>query len=458
MNTFHFIPTVLFIGAITGILLVKNASIECKIILVFGLLALSAYIRLNIYLLLLTALALFTFVGFALLWSRFAVLKLTAQRKIKEEALVGENVRVEYALKTDSPFSLYHVRLWDNASRMRSDGSYEEISFESPGYISLLGLHRRENGEGSQHIVPKVRGVMELGPIAIEGGDPFGLFTVVRWLPVGDSMLVLPSWERLGMLPAIPSLVGAKEREQLVNREGQSHEFLGTRPWSDGDSLRRVHWPLTARHNKLIVRQFEREIGEEMLIVLDADRDADVGDGAENALEYLITISLSLVHTAIEIGRPWTFVTVDEETVILSYRDKEAFLSVQYSLARLGAMRDDPIEGHLDAIRKRYPNAACVLLTARTDPAPSVELAEGDARLGGGGRSLLIRVDPVSFAGLADGSARRLKRRRHQDSREKPVEPKAHAPKFVPGFGVPEFTVTRGDRVADLFASRMAVR
>jgi uncharacterized protein (DUF58 family) len=441
--------------SLIGILLLRRASLEGKIILVFAALALSAFVRLNFYLLLFTALALFAFVAVAVAWGMIASTGLNVGREIKSEALAGETIRVDYRISTKTFLPLYHVRIWDKAFRLRADRSFEEREFSDPGYLSFLRLRPGEACEGFQHFVPPVRGFYRLGPVAIEGGDPFGIFSFIRWLPEVDECLVLPSWVRLAQVPSIPARLGAREQEHLVTREGHSHEFLGTREWTDGDSLRRVHWPLSARHDKLIVRQFQREVEEEMLVILDADAVADVGDGPENALEYLITMSLSLIHAANDLGRPWIFIIAADKTITIKHSDKEALLAVQYTLARLEAKRDEPIENQLETIRAQHRSAAVILLTARTEPEPAFALAHGDSQAGGELHSLIVRVDPRTFVTGADGSVKRLKRSRAaSEAMKSGRETRDKAPDQRTVSPVPELTVTRGDNIAELFLSR----
>jgi len=432
---------------LVGVALLKRASMEGKVIIIFGALALAAFFRLHFYLLLLVALAFFAFIGTALVWAWIGLARLSASREVKAEAMVGERIPVRYRASSRSLLPLYHCRLWDRVYREKSDGSMEESDFEGPGYIGLLAIHRYEESEGMIHFMPQVRGVFRFGPVAIEGGDPFGIFTLAKWLARGGECLVLPGWVRLSGMPSSPARQGMREQEHLITKEGHSHEFLGIRPWTDGDSLRGVHWPLTAKHDALIVRQFQREVEEEILIVLDADAQADVGEGAENAFEYLITLSLSLAHGAYESVKPWTLVIVGQQTETISNTDKEALLRAQYALARIQAKRDKPIEPLLDEVRQAHRDSPCILLTPRTDLGPSDALARGDARSGEAGRSILVRVDPASFATSVEEGVKTLKRRRRID------EQPEHAGR-VGATSVIEINIGRGDNLADLFVGR----
>jgi len=433
--------------SVIGVFLTKRASLEGKFILVFAILSLGAFFRLYHYLLLLVSLSLFAFVGVALLWAWLGSTRVTVKRKVKKEAMAGESIPVEYEITSRSPLPLFHVRIWDKIFRERSDGSHDELFFEDPGYLGILRVAKKEKFGGTLHFVPPMRGILELGPVAIEGSDPFGIFVLVRWVSIGEECLVLPSWVRLAGLPSVPARLGAREHEHLVSKEGHSHEFLGIRPYSEGDSLRGVHWPLTAKHDELIVRQYQKEVEEEVLIILDADRESDVGEGAENALEYAITIALSLANVATEMGRPWTLVTVGKNVETISHKTKEAILLAQHSLAKLKADREVPIETVIDDVRKEFPDAGCLLVTARTDNTPAEALAEGDLRMGGEIKSLVIRVDSSTFTPRGEDGLKMLRQKR------KPAE-RQELTAFGDRKPVNELVVSQGDDLGDVFIDR----
>lgn len=439
-----FFPFAVFLSLLLIILLLRRASLEGKIILIFASLALSAFLRLHFYLLLFTSLALFSFVLVAFVWAWIASSSLKLQREVKPECLVGETVPVKYFLTSNVPLPFYHVRIWDRASRIRLSGGEDNIDFLEPGYASFLRIRKNEQSEATLHVVHSVRGNILFGPVAVEGGDPFGIFTFVRWLPIADKCLVLPTWVKLKKLPSVLARLGTRERTHLVSSEGQSHELLGVRAYSDGDSLRRVHWPLTAKHNTLIVRQYEREVEEEILVILDADIEADIGEGAENSFEYLIVIANSIVRSASDMGRPWSLAIVASNIEIFSHSMKEVFQGLQYALARLEANRETPIESHLDSILSSFKGSACILLTARPDPEPALALAKADASVGGDLQSMVIRVDQTGFTASIDSKAKVRKKKRAAPRLERGTQTSSV-------YQVPEIIVSKGDNISDIF-------
>lgn len=57
----------------------------------------------------------------------------------------------------------------------------------------------------------------------------------------------------------------------VASHVGESTEFLGTRDWRQGDRLRDIHWPSSARTGRLIAREFQEEYFVRLAVVLDIE-------------------------------------------------------------------------------------------------------------------------------------------------------------------------------------------
>jgi len=83
---------------------------------------------------------------------------------------------------------------------------------------------------------------------------PFGLFVKRRELPVDDPVLVYPQRVPASASEAPPLRGGLPT---ATGQRARSGEYFGLRPWQDGDELRRLHWPATARLGQPVVRELE---------------------------------------------------------------------------------------------------------------------------------------------------------------------------------------------------------
>jgi len=159
----------------------------------------------------------------------------------------------------------------------------------------LLG--RMASGERRQieySIRSHLRGRHALGPLAVQIRDAFGLTN--RFAEVGgqDEVVVLPRIERLaGGTPQGSGLGTEGETPHMIALHGEDDQSI--REYRDGDDLRRVHWPATARTGDLMVRQEDRPARRRAVILLDPRRSGHRGTGAGSSFEWAVSAVASLV-------------------------------------------------------------------------------------------------------------------------------------------------------------------
>jgi uncharacterized protein (DUF58 family) len=74
------------------------------------------------------------------------------------------------------------------------------------------------------------------------------------------------------------------------------------RPYRRGDPLRRIHWPQTARHDRLVVCELQRQAAPALQVVLDVHDDVHSGPGPDGSREWAIRIAASFLERGIEQG------------------------------------------------------------------------------------------------------------------------------------------------------------
>ncbi len=140
-----------------------------------------------------------------------------------------------------------------------------------PGYAGPGRLREvtatRPGGIGYRYW-PARRGLQTVGPLLIEGRDPFALALRVTDTRTVVAQLVLPEVTPLppGPVPDPSTEAGPRAAR---SRERADDDAV-TREYRDGDALRRVHWRVTARQGELMVRQDEPQAGPHARLLVDA--------------------------------------------------------------------------------------------------------------------------------------------------------------------------------------------
>jgi uncharacterized protein (DUF58 family) len=87
---------------------------------------------------------------------------------------------------------------------------------------------------------------------------------------------------------------GLRQARQL----GEGRQFESLRAWVPGDDTRHMDWKATARRRKPIVRQYEEERRQQVLLVIDAGRLLTAEVDGESRLEHVVRAALWLAFAA----------------------------------------------------------------------------------------------------------------------------------------------------------------
>ena len=139
------------------------------------------------------------------------------------------------------------------------------------------------------------RGGRRFGPIGIEATDVFGLFARRMVIEEYDHVLAypevypIPSWFRHGLYD-----------DDALGTSRQREEFDRLREYARGDALRDVHWPATAKHDEIVVKEFAAETEQRRVSI--AGETAERGTDA--AADVLASAAASLALALLGDGIP----------------------------------------------------------------------------------------------------------------------------------------------------------
>lgn len=119
------------------------------------------------------------------------------------------------------------------------------------------------------------RGEYEIGAAALEGVDLFGLIRIriegKKLKTALSSVVVYPkTYELEQRLLDLRMNEGAEDGAK--RDAGEVSSIADLREWRDGDSLKRVHWKLSARMRKTIVKEFDGSFDAKNLVFVDGTR------------------------------------------------------------------------------------------------------------------------------------------------------------------------------------------
>ena len=166
---------------------------------------------------------------------------------------------------------------------------------ERVGPLGELETPVEPGGRAVLVVEPVPRGRYAVGPGLLVARDPFALTTVELELPVGGTVLVRPRVPELAALFTESGTRGDGGRSAHTRRPS-GLEPHGVREYVEGEPLRAVHWPSSARRGRLMVRELEDAPRDSVAIVLDVEAAAVTGPPGSSSLDEAVRAAAGLLR------------------------------------------------------------------------------------------------------------------------------------------------------------------
>lgn len=379
-----------------------------RLILVAGLTVvayLGALNRNNVQVWVIAALMLSTLLVGAL-WPRWMARSIAVHRVGPSTATEGEQVTFQVAVRNLGWLPRYMIGVLDRLpfadGGSRRDGARETLLAQ----VSFLAPRAEERIEAK--VTCERRGLFEIGPVGIATSFPLGLAeSRVDALGGRQTLTVYPQLFDIADLPlrGTPRLI---HRGALLLPEGAGNaEFRGLREYRPGDSPKHIHWPTSARLNRLMVREFEPLASASLHLALDLSVGSEAGSGKHTTLEYAVKIAGSIARFACERGMPVRLIASGQTPTDIPANSGEQHFSA--ILKKLAVVRADGQESYADLLTRVSADIEAgenvVSFWAET-PKQSERTLDAIATLRHDGAHLIVVLfDRESFSGVRMGAA-----------------------------------------------------
>ncbi|MGC1377977.1 MAG: DUF58 domain-containing protein [Anaerolineales bacterium] len=221
------------------------------------------------------------------LWARALARNLSLTREMRYDwAQVGDRLEERFTVINNSFFPATWLEVDDHSN--------------IPGYQPTRATN--VGGDSmNQWITDGVctrRGLYTLGGTTILTGDPLGIYTVSIHDPASKMLLVLPPVMALPPITVSPGGYGEAGRPR-PRAPQKTVGAAGVREYQPGDSLRLIHWPSSAKHDKPFVRLFDGMPASDMWILLDLDRSVQIGEDWNSTEEHGVILAASLADRSL---------------------------------------------------------------------------------------------------------------------------------------------------------------
>jgi len=260
-------------------------------------------------------------------------------------------------------------------------------------------LRPRQRGRhsGSYFVFDVPRGRHRFAPVRLSISDPFGLAEETLALEEQQALVVYPRLVELDRI-FFDGGAGPEHGRRLLLRRTVGFEIHSVRDYQQGEPLRRVHWPSTARRGALMVKELEDSPRDEVAVLLDGDRAAVAGSQPNSSFDAAVRAAGSILHAQIRRGRRCVLAlnTAGRETQAVSSDGPEWHKALEL-LAAAEPDAHRPAAALLESgVSPVARSLELVVVTSRIEPGLINRLLE---------RALtrravaLVHVDAASFAG-----------------------------------------------------------
>lgn len=295
--------------------------------------------------------------------------KLSLQRRSPRYAFSGEPLKLEYVLENH--------RRWTAALALTVEDEMVPVDRAIPGANRLAPrtfferIPAKERRLGTWTAPAPARGRYRFRSLELLTGSPFGLLERRVSFPAPGEIVIYP---RVGTLTRrlnrLTHEVSETRRGQKHNRSAQQIEYHGMRDYRPGDSIRAIHWRTTARTGELMVKEFEVQHDQDLVLLLDPWLPRNqAGDAQREALEDLIRFAATVcLETCRRQGRRLTLGWTGSPPSLL--QGPASIKLVHELLEQLAVLKGSP-EGRLSSLLELIPPTSireAYLIIASTRP------------------------------------------------------------------------------------------
>jgi len=282
--------------------------------------------------------------------------------------------------------------------------------------VGLLGSHQWRGWR--VRTVCTQRGRYALGPLVVSSGDPLGVYQLRRRVGSVHTLLVYPLTFELARFPLPAALFTGGEA--LYRRTHHiTPNAAGLRDYVSGDSINRIHWPSSARRQRLTVKEFELDPIADTWVAVDlwtgghfSRQDSEAAPTATTAEallpasseEYAISIAASVAQHLAQRGRAVGLIAHEAHRLVIPAERSERQLNkVMEALAVARAVGTIPFDGllRMEATLLRR-GSSLVAISAWPEPSWAIPIQQ-IAR--GGVRVVAIVIDGQSFGAAQSSEA-----------------------------------------------------
>ena len=154
----------------------------------------------------------------------------------------------------------------------------------------------------SYALTPPARGDLRLGDVHLRLLGPLGLCARQVRLPAAQTVKVYPDLTALTREALALAMASDAPAERTLRRSAEGREFESLREYRTGDDYRTVDWKASARRARTMVRVYQPERNQPVLLLLDCGRHMAGRVDGRRKLDHAVDAALRLAKVSLDAG------------------------------------------------------------------------------------------------------------------------------------------------------------
>ena len=165
---------------------------------------------------------------------------------------------------------------------------------ETDTYSINESILPRKTKEIAMELAPVHAGRYVISVDSVVIKDPLGIFSKPVSFEDSKALTVMPSIFDMNMLAAGITAMPESDAASRRERGAVTGDMMGNREYVPGDPVRNIHWKLSEKTEKMLVRELGESVSDRFLIIL--DNSAEIAQDPA-ALDAAASVYASLIHT-----------------------------------------------------------------------------------------------------------------------------------------------------------------
>jgi len=211
--------------------------------------------------------------------------------------VVTREHREIFSLGRTNPVTLRLTSLSRRKLTVRVTDDYPD-SMTADGLPTTVKLDPRGTEAITFRLTPWRRGAYTMSHHTVRYRSPLGFLIRQYTIEAESPIRVYPDVKAVAAFELLARQARGLSAMRAVRQRGGESEFESLREYQHDDPYRAIDWRATARRDKLIVRSYQLERGQNLMFALDSGRLMTAHSGGLSLFDHAVNASLMLAHVA----------------------------------------------------------------------------------------------------------------------------------------------------------------